>query len=215
MGSALGLIANLLHPRTSEIGNVEAFLRRVAESTTWVGDHIGILFAVLLVLGGLTAIYRSLAAEPSAAWARLGFVGAVVGAGVLFVLMGTDGIAMKGLAKAWATAPETEKAAALRVASAVAEINLALFSVFIILFFGATFILYGLAVLTSNAYPRWLGWVAVLAGLASALIGLNQAYRGPSVLVTNVLFVIFSVILTLWVLVMAVILWRKASAPSV
>jgi hypothetical protein len=128
--------------------------------------------------------------------------------------MATDGITVKVLADAWAKAPATEKAAAFSVAHALAQINVAVFSVWVIEFFGVTIILYGLAVLTSSVYPKWLGWVAVLAGIGSALIGLNQAYKGPSTLVTNVLFPIFSIIITIWVLVMGILLWRKAGSTA-
>lgn len=186
----------------------------IAESTIWVGDHVGIVFAVLLVTGGLVAIYRSITSEPGAAWARLGFAGALVSAAILSVLMATDGITIKVLAQAWVNATEAEKAAAFRVAHALALVDFAIFSIWTIVFFGVTIILYGLAVSTSNAYPKWLGWVAVLAGIGSALIGLRLAYRGPSVFVVNILFPIFSIIITIWVLVMGVLLWLKAGRAA-
>lgn len=214
VGSILAIVVNLLHPRSASLKNPEAFLRMIAESTIWVGDHVGIVFAVLLVTGGLIAIYRSIPDEPGAAWARLGFAGALVSAAILCVLMATDGITVKVLADAWAKAPATEKAVAFSVAHALALVDFAIFSIWTIVFFGVTIILYGLAVSTTSVYPKWLGWVAVLAGIGSALIGLNQAYKGPSVLVTNVLFPIFSIIITIWVLVMGVLLWRKTSGTS-
>jgi len=212
VGSLLALVANLLHPRSVLITNPEAYLKMIAESGIWIGDHIGILFAVLLITGGLLAISRSITGEPGAGWARLGLAGALVGAAIICVLMAMDGIAVKVLANAWANAPAAEKATLFSVIHALAEIDLAIFSVWIIEFFGVTIILYGLAVSTSNVYPKWLGWVAVLAGFGSALIGLNQAYRGASLVVTNVLFPVFSLILTLWVFVMGVLLWRKAAS---
>lgn len=214
VGSILALVVNILHPRSATLKNPEAFLRMIAESTIWIGDHVGIIFAVLLITGGLVAISRSIAEEPGAAWARLGFAGALVSTAILCVLMATDGITVKVLADAWAKAPAAEKSAAFSVAHALAQINVAVFSVWVIEFFGVTIILYGLAVSTSSAYPKWLGWVAVLAGIGSALIGLNQAYRGPSTLVTNVLFPIFSIIITIWVLVMGILLWRKAGSTA-
>ena len=214
VGSILAIVVNLLHPRSASLKNPEAFLRMIAESTIWVGDHVGIVFAVLLVTGGLVAIYRSITGEPGAAWARLGFAGSLVSASILFVLMATDGITIKVLANAWAKAPATEKAAAFSVAHALALVDFAIFSIWTIVFFGVTIILYGLAVLTSSVYPKWLGWVAVLASVGSALIGLNQAYNGPSVLVTNILFPIFSIIITIWVFVMGVLLWRRAGRAA-
>ncbi|MBI4609107.1 MAG: hypothetical protein HY726_08865 [Candidatus Rokubacteria bacterium] len=214
VGSVLALVVNILHPRSATVESPEAFLRMILDSTIWVGDHVGILFAVLLITGGLTAIYRSIQGEPGAAWARLGFAGSLVSAAMLSLLMATDGITIRVLARAWANAPEAEKAVAFRVAHALLLVDFAVFSIWIIVFFGVTFILYGLAVVTSAVYPRWLGWVAALAGLGSALVGLNQAYRGASVLVTNVLFPIFSIIITLWVLVLGILLWRKTGAAA-
>lgn len=214
VGAILAIVVNLLHPRSATLENPEAFLRMIAGSGVWVGDHVGVVFAVLLITGGLVAVYRSITREPGAAWARLGFAGTLVSAAILCVLMATDGIAIKVLSKVWANAPDAEKAAAFHVAHALAQVNLAVFSVWIIVFFGVTIILYGLAVVTSDVYPKWLGWVALLAGLGSALIGLNQAYRGPSFLVSNVLFVIFSLIITIWVLVIGFLLWRKAGSTA-
>ncbi len=75
-------------------------------------------------------------------------------------------------------------------------------------------ILYGLAILTDDVYPRWLGWVAVIGGVASVLVGLNQAYRGLSDLTTNILYPIVSTVLILWFLVMGVVLWRRAGAAG-
>jgi hypothetical protein len=79
-----------------------------------------------------------------------------------------------------------------------------LFSFLIFIFWGGTFILYGLAVALSDVYPKWLGWVALVVGTEGALIGLVQALQWPSVLVTIVLFVVVSILLTIWLLVMGV-----------
>lgn len=210
VGAIFALVVNLLHPRSASLQDPEAFLRMIAQSTIWIGDHVGIVFAVLMITGGLVAIAHSIADERGAGWAHLGEVGALVSAGVLCVLMATDGITIKALATAWANAPAAEKAGMFRVGHALALINFAIFSVWTVVFFGVTIFLYGLAILRSAAYPKWLGWVAVLASIGSALIGLNLAYRGPSTLVANVLFPIFSIIITLWVLAMGILLWRKA-----
>ena len=212
VGSILAGAVNLLHPRTPHIDRVEAFLPLVAGSAAWVGIHVGILFAVLLWTGALLAVWRSLGTEPGAAWAELGLAGALVSAAIGLVWMAADGIAMKVVADAWASAAAAEKAVAFRDGFVLAKVNIAIFTVWDICFFGVTFILYGLAVATSGAYPKWLGWVAMLAGIGSALVGLNLAYQGPSHLVLNILFPIFSIILTVWVFVMGVLLWRRAGA---
>ena len=58
--------------------------------------------------------------------------------------------------------------------------NFALVALFNILFAGVTFILYGLAVASSNVYPRWLGWPVVVAGIGSIAVGIVQAQVGES-----------------------------------
>src|SRR5437867_7145601 len=78
---------------------------------------------------------------------------------------------------AWASAPKGEKAVAFRVADALVQIQWALDGVWILIFFGVTFILYGVAVLLSDVYPKWLGWVAVGGGLGSSLLGLHIGDR--------------------------------------
>src|SRR3989454_6940536 len=90
LGAVLGLVVNVLHPRVNDPANTKAFLRQVAESTIWVGDHVGIIFAMLLVTGGLVAVYRSITSGPGAAWARLGFAAALVSAGLGFVTVAVE-----------------------------------------------------------------------------------------------------------------------------
>lgn len=211
VGAILALVVNALHPRPADF-QAETLARLVSESDIWIGIHVGILVAVLLLLGGLVAISRSMAGERPAAWARLGLVSALLGSGVFAVWTASDGIAAKRLADQWASASAAEKAVALRVFDAVGQVDVALFSVATVVLFGATFVLYGVAVALGDEYPKWLGWVAVVGGVGAALVGFVQAYRGPSVLVTNTLFAVFSVALILWVLAIGVLLWRRAGA---
>ncbi len=81
-----------------------------------------------------------------------------------------------------------------------------------IIVFGVSIVLNGAAVAYSDAYPQWLGWLALLLGIGVTAIGLTQAYNGPSALVTNTLFGAFSVGVTVWLLVMGILMWRKATA---
>lgn len=210
IGAVVAVITNVLHPRVSDYSSPEVLLQAIAGSSIWVADHLGLIVGTLLILAGLVALSRSITGEPAAAVARLAVVAAVVSAAMGLVLLGIDGIVAKQTAVAWAAAPAAEKAPALRVAVAVEDIAFALFSLLIVLQFGVTLFLYGLAVALSDAYPRWLGWLAVAVAAGSAVVGLAQATNGPSVLVTNILFPILSSIAILWVLVMGVLLGRKA-----
>ena len=161
VGAVLAVIVNVLHPRGAEIGDTRAHLQEIADSGIWFVDHIGILVAALLILGGLVALYRSFTEGWGATLARLGFASALVGAAMTAVLLGgTDGIAMKEVADAWASSQDP---ALFQAGFVLEQINLGIFSTFIFVFFGVTFILYGLAVALSDVYPKWLGWAAVVA----------------------------------------------------
>ena len=74
------------------------------------------------------------------------------------------------------------------------------------------FVLYGLAVALSDRYPRWLGWVVVVAGVGSVAAGLVQAAAGESTALTRVLTIIFPTVITLWLIEMGVLVLRRASA---
>jgi hypothetical protein len=209
VGSLLAMVGNLLHPATP-IGDPQGVAQTIAQSERWVPVHLVIVVGLILMLGGLVAISRSIQGGVGGALAQLGSVAAVAGVTVGVILVIVDGVAAKHLADAWEAAPPDQAAAALRVVLAEEAINFAIAALFNILFAGVTFILLGLAVAWSGEYPVWLGWVVVVAGVGSVLVGLAQAYTGESIGFTRIATIIFPTIITLWVVVMSVLLWRKA-----
>jgi hypothetical protein len=66
-------------------------------------------------------------------------------------------VAARQLAQEWASAAPGGKATALGLVHVNETINFALASLFNFVFAAATFILFGLAVVLSGVYPRWLG----------------------------------------------------------
>jgi hypothetical protein len=211
VGALLGMVGNLIHPATPT-DDPEGVARAIADSELWVADHLAIVLGLILMLGGLVAIAHSIQGGLPGALARLGSVAAVAGITVGLILVTLDGLAAKQIAEAWTTAPPEEQAAALRLVQAEETINFALAALFNILFAGVTFILYGLAVAWSRVYPRWLGWVVMVAGLGSVVAGLVQAYAGESTTVTRVLTIIFPTVITLWLVQICVLLFRQAPA---
>ena len=213
IGSLLAMVGNLLHPATP-IGDPEGVARTIAESERWVLVHLVIVVGLILMLAGLVTISRSIQGGVAGTLAQLGFVAAVAGVTVGVVLVIVDGVAAKHLADAWEAAPPEEAAAALRVVLAEEAINFALAALFNILFAGITFIMLGFAVAWSGEYPGWLGWVVVVAGVGSVLVGLVQAYTGESIGFTRIATIIFPTIITLWVAGISVLVWQKASSSS-
>jgi|SRR5215207_5004746 len=210
VGSLLAMVGNLLHPATPT-GDPEGVARTIADSGSWVPVHLVIVVGLILILGGLVAIARSIQEGMGGALARLGLVAAVAGAAVGVIVVIVDGVAAKHLAEAWAQAPPEEAAAALRVVMGEEAINFALAALFNILFAGVTFILLGLAVALGGEHPPGPAWAVVVAGVGSILVGLVQAYQGESVAFTRLATIVFPTVITLWVAWMSLRMLRTTA----
>ena len=208
VGSLMGMVGNLIHPATP-LDDPEGVARVIAASDAWTAIHLVIVFGIVLMLGGLVALYQSIRGELAGALARLGLAAAIVGIAIGVVLVILDGVTAKQLADQWAVAPQEERTIALRIVLANETMNFALASSFNIVFAGATFILFGMAVAFSGAYRRWLGWVVVAAGVVSVGAGLIQAFTGEPTVASRVLTIIGPTVITLWLLVIGVLLIRK------
>ncbi len=210
LGSLFAAVGNLLHPVTPR-HDAEGVARVIAQSDHWTTIHLIILFGILLMLAGLIAIRQSIKGGLPEALARLGVYAATVGVTIGLITVILDGVAAKQLAEQWAMASASEMPIALGIVSANETINFALAGLFNMSFAGVPFILVGLAVALSHAYPRWLGWTAVIAGVGSIGAGLVQAITGEPTMASLILTIIGPTVISLWLLVMGILLLRKAS----
>jgi len=211
LGAGLGLVGNALHPHTAA-ADATAPLRAIAQSGAWVGIHLVIIVAVLLVIGGLVGLAHLLADGPAGPLARLGLAAALLGGAVVCVSTAIDGFALRALARAWAEAPAAEAATALRVAAAVQAAAFGVWSIGMLVFFGAAFGCFGAAATASGRFPGWFGWPAVAGGAGAAAAALLQLVSGGEVQAAETLFLAASLLLTLWAFALGVLLWR---APAV
>lgn len=210
VGGVLAVIFNLLHPRSSDISSFQAELELIVDNGSWVAVHLGLLVAFLLVFVGVVAIARSMFDGPSGAWARMALYTFVAAAPIAVLTLGIDGIANKQLADDWSGA--TDPDAALLAAEAAGQLGVAMFTMFIIVLFGAAPVLLGAAMLGGDAYPRWVGGLAVLAGLLGLFTGFLQAVNSIEHLTANILFPISSVAFTVVIIAAGLTLWRRAEA---
>lgn len=208
LGAVIYVAALFLHPYLSDPSDIKATLEVIAPSAVWVSAHLGFFIGSFLIAGGLFGVNRSVPSGHGAAWAQLGFVSVLISSALAAVLISIDGIATKELAQAWVNSSGGENLAAFHSARAVVEINHAIFSLWMFLFWGISFVLFGAAVILSEEHPVWLGWMFAVGGIGSASLGMIQAYNGPSVVVTNVLFPGFSVLTCIAMVVIGVRMWR-------
>jgi len=190
--------------------------RAIADSQLWVPDHLAMVLGLILVLGGLVAIARSIhGGLPGAwpGWARSPPWPASLWASSWSPRRPGRQAARRGLGNR-ATAGTSGRAAA---GPGRGDHQRRLGALFNILFAGVTFILYGLAVAWSQLYPRWLGWVVVRAGLGLVAADLIQPSAGEATTVTRTLTIIFPTVITPWLTQMGMLAFRRApqqKAPS-
>lgn len=215
VGPLLALAVNIVHPRPAwdEVGEHETFLRLAAESDAWAVVHLGLVIAFILFLGAFAALTTSLEGRAGSGLARLGLASAFAATAVSVVQASVD-TAIGEVAEDWAAAAPGERADVLRIGGALEDVDFVLLSVELIFFFGVTFVLYGLALLASERYPRWLGWIAIAGGCGGIALGAVQAVQGEASGLTVIVLPAVAGVLSLWLLALGVLLWRDAAATS-
>jgi hypothetical protein len=214
LGYIMYLGSFFFHPSREDPMDNRAVFMEYAHSDSWIAVHLAQYFAVLLIIRGLVALYYSITAKPGAgaALARFGLAGAVTTAASYTILQAVDGIALKRAVDAWASAPADQEVAAFAAAEAVRWIEIGINSLSFYLL-GLTLFVYGLALALGAIYPRWVGWIGAVAGTAlmynSAVV---VAYKG---FVTSISGMVGLLCMTIWVFVMAVLMWRNSNRQAI
>jgi len=214
LAGPLGGLGSALHPRPDPDGQV-SMIETVADHTIWIPIHVASMLSVVLTLGGLVVLYRSLSTQPERGLARLGLIAAVVGAAVTLVALAVDGVALKHVADAWAVTRDADRDMMTMVARAVEELSLPLQALNTLAWFGVPFVAYGLAVIYSSGYPSSMGWIAVVCGIACIVLGVVRLFAGSGNAALLLLVTIFTTINSLWLIPISVLLRRRARALAV
>ena len=208
LGVVVLVISEILHPSREDPMDNPAVFAEYAQSDAWTAVHLVQWFGFLLLLGGLVALYYSLGPRTGAGLAPFGLAAAVTAAASFTVLQAVDGVALKRAVDAWAGAPADREAVAFAAAEAIrwTEIGMNALSFFLL---GLSLLLYGLALASgASSYPRWAGWVAVVAGAALMYHGAVVAYDG---FVSSVVGLVGLLLMAIWAFVMAFVMWLNAS----
>lgn len=212
-GSLLLLVATGMHPASADPNDPSAAFAEYAADAFWVGSHLGQFLAVALIAFALVALAATLEAGKPAAWSRLGVVGAAASVSTAAALQAVDGVALKVMVDRWAVATGAARSLAFEGAFAVRQVEIGLASLLSVTF-GLTAVLFGIAMLLSARYPKWLAWLGLAGGAVTIAGGIAQAHTGFSALAMN-LGMPASVALVVWVLVFGMIMGRRARQPDV
>lgn len=189
LGASLGVAGVLLqgamerlHPHHVDPNQSAAVFREYAHSEHWTAVHLGQFAGTLLIVLALVALARALSRQPGVAGALavLGGVTAVIVGAVFAVQMAVDGVALKAAIDSWVGAVTPgDQAIAFRVAESVRWTEKGLAGVFQTVN-GVTLFVLGLSIAMGRRFPRWSGWVGVVAGSAFIAGGVSTAHTGFS-----------------------------------
>jgi hypothetical protein len=208
VGAGLLVIGNTTHPidaaptATSRI--------ELAASSGWMPIHLTIAVGILAIVGALYLLPSAIGDPRGAAFARLGAAAGLVGGGALVVVFGAlDGFGQAALADAWHASAGADRDALETIAVTLEVIDSGMTAIGILALFGLAMAAVGAAIISSRIVGRWLGWTAVVLGVAGAVTGTLFAVQGPTPLVINGLFRPVAMAATLYFLALAIALRRS------
>jgi hypothetical protein len=213
LGLAVQVGASALHPGHSAPNDSAAVFQEYAVSPIWTAVHIGQFAGVMLTSLALLALAGSLPKHGAAGgFAFLGGIAAALVGAVFAVQMAVDGVALKGAIDGWMAAAPADRTAAFLVADGVRWIEKGLGGFFQLLN-GTAILALGIAVASGRSYPRWLGWVGVVAGLGFMSGGVATAHTGFSPEAGQILSpaLLLGVV---FLLGMSASMWRRARLPD-
>ena len=191
--------------------STEAALRYITAHPVWLPLHLGNIVAALLAIGAFTALSGTLAPGAAGAIGRMLVPSAIVGGMFTIFDYSVDGYDLWVLAEEWAAAPGPEQAQLVQMTDTVITLLNGTFRSEILVFYGLTFLLVGLAVALDGRYPAWFGGIAVIAGGAVLINGFLSFVGANLPRQDFLVFVVIVPIESLWLLILGVMMWRRAS----
>jgi hypothetical protein len=204
-------VGTYLHPMQADPNEAIAAFTEYAADHLWVASHLAQLAGVALMAAALLLLAKQLESGSGTGWSRIAAGGAVASLAVATALQAVDGIALKRMVDAWASAPAAQKEVAFHAAFAVRQVEIGLASLLCLLL-GLTVTVYGVVLLVDHTYPKWMGGLAIVGGVPTTVAGVVMAYTGFSGLAMTINMPASSILLV-WMLALGVCMWRRGGAP--
>jgi hypothetical protein len=200
-------IALLLHGDLPD-QSTEIALEHIAGRPEWRALKLALITSVLCWIGAFTALVGSLPQGVSKLLGRWAVSISIVGVAIVVVEYAIIGHALKDVADTWLATPATGNEVNLRMAEVMLAITGGLFHSFVAWMLGLPYVLLGAAVVLGRGYPRWLGWIAVVAGSGALLAGTTR-FLGFELVPYPLLYGGFVIPLSLWLVAMGIFMWRR------
>jgi hypothetical protein len=211
-GGVVALAGNLLAPRFDQNDNVEVY-RAVAASNRLAPAGLVLVLAFLLTTIGILAISSSLRGGRGNDAAWLGAAAVAAGGVIALAQNGLEMFGYRQMARVFAGADGQNQQGAFWATSALDKANASLFSTWTLLLLGLAPLLISIAMLQTRAYPTWLAAVGILGGLICAVVGVaNLLIEDQAKL--NVVFLVGSLLVTVWVIAAGILLSRDRAGVA-
>lgn len=208
-GSLFLLLGTWLHPMEADPNDAAAAFAEYAADSWWVASHLVQLAGVVLMVAALLILAHELGAG-GGVLPRIAAAAAVTTVALTATLQAVDGIALKFMVDAWASASGSQKETLFSATLAVRQVEIG-FASLQALAFGLTIGVVGVALLIHRLhrpYPRWLGGIAIVGAVPTAAAGVMMAYMGFSGSAMAVSMPA-SLILLVWMIALGVCMWRR------
>ena len=212
-GALILFVGTYLHPMDADPNDPLAAFTEYAGSRIWVAGHLLQLLGVMLILTAMILLSRLIADGPAASASILGALGATASLAIAGALQAVDGVALKSMVDRWASATGNDKAMLFHAAFAVRQIEIGLASIASIVS-GLTFSIYGAAILIDRRFPVWLGALAILGGILTAIAGVVIAYTGFSWL-DMAIGMPANTLLLVWMVALGIYTWGARSDSEI
>lgn len=197
-----------MHPG-EDLEDLSYTIQNIADSNGWFLeiDHILIAVGFWVFMMGMVGVYRSITIGAAAAWVRLGMYGLIIATTLRSVFLAIDGVGLAMVVEHWEGATGADKATIFVTFSALEGMLDGLRSMTDI-FYGVDLALLGAGIALSAVYPKWLGWVIVVAGTIWTVIGVVIGVSGSSSDLDLPLAIAF-LLTVVWHMVMGIVITRR------
>jgi hypothetical protein len=214
VGSVLVLVVRTVLHGDLPTDSGRAALAFVASRPIYPLVHLGDWLGVLIWACGLVALSGSLTHPGAWAIGRLGAASVLVGAAVHIAEFSIDGYALPTLAETWVAAPPSQRAE-LEFGARLALVIIGGPSTSaLVILWGSTLILYGLAVKLEGYSSMWLGWAGIVFGAVIFAFGTVQFLEPNDIYPGALFYGGGTVVSQIWTLILGVAMWRRGAVQE-
>lgn len=215
LGAIVSIAAGTGFGNLTNRAGTETVLQTIAAQPNWYWPlvHLGFILGAFLWVGAFTALASTFKNGNKGALAQWGLATVIIGVAVHIIDSAVSGFALTALADAWSTVSPSGQAHLLSAGNILLQILKGTWAMVLVFFHGLPFVLFGLAVALNQKYPTWLGWIGVIGGAGSLVVGVQMFLKAN--LFPTWLFIIFAVLISLWMIVMGGLMWRHADKANI